>query len=95
MSLRVQYLCHPTNPLTECWTFIPMVQGLEASKQLARDGAPDAIAFFGAVSFRIVNAAGKILAEERLDCTPRTHAGGSAAPSSLRFSSGSRRRSNA
>lgn len=74
MGLRVEYLCDPADPASECWRFTPLAQDVEGAAILARDGGPDARDYLGAKSFRLVDDAGLVHLEEAIALMPRTTA---------------------
>jgi hypothetical protein len=70
VCLKVQYLCDPKNPASECWTFLSLRRDLEGAIALARDGFPDVSAHLGARGFRILDNVGWVVAEEWMGSPP-------------------------
>lgn len=66
MNFRVVYLFDQKDPLSECWTFLSLLPGLDGAVALARDGLADVRDSFGATGFKVVDMAGTVFAEEFL-----------------------------
>jgi hypothetical protein len=74
LTYRVQYLSDGDDPATECWSFIPLLPGLEGAKTLAREGLADVREHLGATGFLIFDSAGALVAEEFIaSSAPRIH----------------------
>jgi hypothetical protein len=67
MLLNVEYLRDPADFTSQCWTLLPLALDLEAATGIARDGLAGAHDHLGANGFRIINDAGVVVAEGRLD----------------------------
>jgi hypothetical protein len=66
LTLKVQFLRDNARRRSECWSFAAPGADLDAILSLAQEPASTANLYFEAMSFRILNETGRVLAEERI-----------------------------